>query len=75
MLPNIRSVVNETIRPDLEADGTAIEVVSIDDDRIVQIRLTGSCQGCSSSMMAVTFDVERRVKAAVPAVRFVEAVL
>ena len=65
----------ETIQPELEADGIAIEVVGIDDDRIVQIRLTGSCQGCSSSMMAVTFDVERRLKSAVPEVRFVEAVL
>ena len=75
LLQKIRSLVDDSIRPELESDGVAIEVVGMDDDRIVQIRLSGSCQGCSSSMMAVTFDVERRLRAAVPEVRFVEAVL
>ena len=44
-------------------------------DRIVQIRLLGSCQGCASSIHSTTMGIEAAVKAKVPEVRFLEAVL
>jgi Fe-S cluster biogenesis protein NfuA len=49
--------------------------VGVDHDRIVQIRLLGSCQGCASSIHSTTMGIEAAVKAKVPEVRFLEAVL
>jgi Fe-S cluster biogenesis protein NfuA len=70
----IERVLDEQVRPDLKSDGGGIELVGIDQDRIVQVRLTGACQGCSSSILTLTMRVEATLKAAVPEIRFVEAV-
>ena len=40
----------------------------------LQVRLTGACQGCSSAIVTLTMRVESTLKAAVPEIRFVEAV-
>ena len=75
LLERIEAVLDAEVRPGLAADGGGIEVVGIDEDRIVQVRLLGACQGCSSSVMTMTFGVEAVLKARVPEVRFLEAVL
>lgn len=74
LLGRIERVLEERIRPDLRSDGGGIELVGIDADRIVQVRLTGACQGCSSSVITMTMRVESILKAEVPEIRFVEAV-
>ena len=74
LLSRIEAVLDEQIRPGLRADGGDVEVVGIDDDRIVQIRMQGACQGCPSSTMTLTFGIEAALKARVPEVRFLEAV-
>jgi Fe-S cluster biogenesis protein NfuA len=71
----VQDVIDREVRPSLIADGGDVEVVSVDADRIVQIRLLGSCQGCASSIYSTTMGIESAVKAAVPEVRFLEAVL
>jgi Fe-S cluster biogenesis protein NfuA len=74
LLGRIESILEEQVRPDLRADGGDIVVVSIDQDNILQVRLTGACQGCSSSIYTLTMKVEATLKARVPELRFVEAV-
>ena len=74
MLARIERVLDEQVRPDLRADGGDIVLVGIDDDNIVQVRLTGACQGCSSSIITMSMRVEAAVKAAIPEIRFLEAV-
>jgi Fe-S cluster biogenesis protein NfuA len=73
LLGRIASVL-EAVRPSLAADGGDVELVGIDDDRIVQVRLLGACQGCSASAYTVTMGIEAVLKDRVPEVRFVEAV-
>ena len=68
-------MLEEQVRPDLRADGGDIVLVDIDPDNIVQVRLTGACQGCSSSVVTMSMRVEAIVKAQVPEIRFLEAVL
>jgi Fe-S cluster biogenesis protein NfuA len=70
----IERVLDEQVRPDLQSDGGGIELVGIDQDRIVQVRMTGACQGCASSIITLTMRVESTLKATVPEIRFVEAV-
>ena len=64
----------EKIRPALERDGGGIELVDVEDDGIVRVRLTGACGGCPMSQMTLKQGVERIVKQMVPEVKAVESV-
>jgi Fe-S cluster biogenesis protein NfuA len=74
ILSRVERVLDEHVRPGLRTDGGDLEVVSIDHDNIVQVRLLGACQGCSSSAFTLTMLAEKAIKAHVPEVRFLEAV-
>ncbi len=71
----VESVIDRAIRPGLLADGGDVEVVGVDADRIVQVRLLGSCSGCASAIYTMTMGIEAAVRAEVPEIRFLEAVL
>lgn len=71
----VRMVFEQVINPDLAKDGGAVEFVGVDADRVAQIRLKGSCQGCASSAVRLSMILEPTVKAYVPEVRFLEVVL
>ena len=36
----------QKVRPSLQADGGDVQFVDVDNDGVVQVRLTGSCHGC-----------------------------
>jgi Fe-S cluster biogenesis protein NfuA len=74
LLGRIENVLNERVRPGLIEDGGEVQVVGIDEDHIVQVRLLGACQGCVSSVVTTTMFIEKAVKAEVPEVRFLEAI-
>ena len=74
LLGRIERVLDDRVRPDLRAEGGDIVVVGIDSDNIVQVRLTGACQGCASSIFTLSMRVEATLKALVPEVRFIEPV-
>ena len=62
------------IRPALEADGGSIELVEVDDDGLVRVRLTGACAGCPMSQITLQQGVERVLKEQLPQVQRVVAV-
>lgn len=64
----------ESIRPHLQADGGDIELVSIEDDGTVKVRLQGACAGCPGAVMTLQFGVERALKEIAPSVKGVVAV-
>lgn len=70
----IEAVLDQHIRPGLRADGGDVELVGIDADHIVQVRMQGACQGCPSATMTLTMGIESTLKAHVPEIRFLEAV-
>jgi Fe-S cluster biogenesis protein NfuA len=74
LLARIEAVLDEEVRPGLRADGGDIEVVGIDADRIVQVRMQGACQGCPSATMTLTFGIEATLKQRIAEIRFLEAV-
>lgn len=63
----------DKIRPNLQADGGDIELVSIDDG-VVKVRLTGACGHCPMSQMTLKNGVEAFLKENMPEVKSVEAV-
>ena len=64
----------DSVRPILRADGGDVELVDILKNGIVQVRLTGACQGCPMSQMTLKSSIERAVKKMVPGIKAVEAV-
>lgn len=66
--------VIEAIRPALQNHGGDIELVSVDDDNNVNVRLQGACQGCPGATMTMKMGVERILKEKVPDVKGVTAV-
>jgi Fe-S cluster biogenesis protein NfuA len=62
------------IRPRLQNDGGDIELVGIDPDNTVRVRLQGACRGCPGAAMTLKMGVERLLKQQVPEVKQVVAV-
>lgn len=71
--PQVQEVINE-IRELIQNDGGDIELVDIDSEGNVFVRLHGACVGCPRSQMTLSLGVERRLKQRVPAVKSVAAV-
>lgn len=61
--------VLEKVRPNLQADGGDVELVSVSEDGIVTVKLTGSCAGCPMSQMTLRNGIERILKSEVPEVK------
>lgn len=68
------SRIIDLIRPAVQSDGGDVELVSVDDQGRVTIRLHGACVGCPSSQMTLKMGIERNLKDHVPEVTSVEAV-
>ncbi|MFQ5494816.1 MAG: NifU family protein [Phycisphaerae bacterium] len=58
----------ELVRPMAQSDGGDIELVDVDDQGVVRVRLHGACVGCPSSAMTLTMGIERNLKQRVPEV-------
>jgi len=62
------------LRPYLQRDGGDVELVDIDEDGVVKVRLTGACVGCPMSQMTLKMGIERELKKEVPEIKKVETV-
>ena len=62
------------VRPGLQADGGDVELVGVDDDGIVKVRLTGACGGCPMSQMTLKMGIEKVLKQEVEEVKEVVSV-
>ncbi len=60
--------VLEQIRPGLQADGGDVELVDVEDDGKVKVRLTGACSGCPMSTMTIKHGIEQALKDNIPEV-------
>jgi len=61
--------VIDSIRPMLQNDGGDIELVGIDEENNVKVRLQGACRGCPGAAMTLKMGVERLLKERVPEVK------
>ena len=70
--PNVREQVAEIIkelRPAVQGDGGDIELVDVNENGVVSVRLLGACIGCPSSEMTLKLGVEQSLKSRIPEVR------
>jgi Fe-S cluster biogenesis protein NfuA len=62
------AAVLEKIRPLVQADGGDVELVDVDDEGVVSVRLKGACIGCPSAAITLTLGIERSLKEEIPEV-------
>jgi len=63
-----------SIRPHLQADGGDVELIDVNDEGIVSVRLAGTCRGCPGAIMTLRMGIERILREQVPEIKGVEAV-
>jgi Fe-S cluster biogenesis protein NfuA len=57
------------VRPSLQRDGGDIELISVDADGVVKVRLKGACGSCPMSTMTLKMGVEKFLKEQIPDVK------
>jgi Fe-S cluster biogenesis protein NfuA len=62
------------IRPRLQADGGDVELVDVDAEGVVSVRLAGACRGCPGATMTLKMGIERILREQIPEVKGVQAV-
>lgn len=71
----IKELLVTRVRPAIMEDGGDIEYRDFTEDGIVQLKLKGSCRGCSSSTVTLKTGIERMMMHYIPEVKGVEQVL
>jgi Fe-S cluster biogenesis protein NfuA len=62
------------VRPMLNRDGGDVELVGVDDEGIVSVKLTGACDGCAMASLTLKMGIEKILKEEIPEVKEVVAV-
>jgi Fe-S cluster biogenesis protein NfuA len=70
MKERVQEVLNQ-VRPALQADGGDVELVDVDGEGVVSVRLKGACGSCPMSTMTLKMGIERTLKEKIPAVKSV----
>lgn len=66
--------VLDAIRPYIQSDGGDVELVDINEEGIVFVRLLGACVGCGLADVTVTYGIEQALIEEVPGIIGVELV-
>ena len=64
----------DKVRPSLQADGGDVQLIDVDEDGVVKVKLQGACAGCPMSQMTLKMGIEKILKQNVPEVERVESV-
>ncbi len=70
----VEKVLNEKIRPRLQADGGGVDLVEIKDDNTIVVKLTGACGCCPFSLMTLKAGVEQILRDSFPELKEVISV-
>jgi len=62
---NVEKALDE-IRPFLQKDSGDITLMSIEENKLVKVKLEGACVGCSVNQMTLKSGVEMTIKKYVP---------
>lgn len=61
--------VLEKVKPVLQRDGGDVELVDVNEDGVVLVRLKGACQGCPGATMTIKAVIENLLVKEVPGVK------
>ena len=69
----VATILTTEVASALQMDGSALELVDIE-DRVARVRLTGACGSCPSSVMSLIMIIEQELRRHVPEIEYLEAV-
>lgn len=69
----VEEVLNK-IRPFLQRDGGNVELISVEPDGVVKVKLVGACGACAMSTITLKNAIESTLKQEIPEVKSVEQV-
>jgi len=69
----VQEVINK-VRPFLQRDGGDVELVGVDPDGLVKVRLKGACGGWPGATITLKQGIERMLKQEIPEVKEVISV-
>jgi Fe-S cluster biogenesis protein NfuA len=69
----VADMIRTEVAPALEMDVAGIEVVGVADG-IAQVRFSGVCASCPSTIMTLIMGLEQELRARFPEIQFLEAV-
>ena len=64
----------DTMRPFLQADGGDVQLLDVDEQMVVKLKLLGACSSCQMSHMTMKAGIEEGIKRAIPEISSVVAV-
>ena len=64
----------DNVRPNLQADGGDVEFVSVDEEGVVSLKLTGACGSCPMAHVTLKMGIENYLKKEIPQVSSVVGV-
>ncbi len=73
LLKQVEEVLKK-IKPNIQAHGGDVELVSVSDDGVVEVRLQGRCRGCPMATLTLQLGIEQVLKEHIPEVKEVRAV-
>lgn len=73
MMSKVQAVIDESIRPFIQAEGGDIELVAVHSGKVA-VRLRGACAGCPGATYTLKMGVERTLQDRIPEVKEVIAV-
>lgn len=64
----------DSVRPFLKLDGGNVELVEVDNNNVVTLKLLGACRGCEMSHMTMKAGIEEAIKRVFPEISSVVAI-
>lgn len=65
----------DAARPELVKHGGNVELMAVNPDGVVLVRLVGACSGCKHALGTLHNVIEKELKARLPGVNRVEALM
>ena len=59
----------EKVRPFLQRDGGDVELVDVEEDGTVKVKLKGACSSCPMATMTLKMGIEKTLKEHIPEVK------
>ena len=75
MFDKVKKIIDEQIKPALEAGGGFIELIEVKEDGKVLVRMGGACATCPMSQFTLKNFVEALLKEQIPEVKEVISVV
>ena len=58
LFQRLKETIETRVRPYIQMDGGDIEILELTPEKVLKIRLSGSCVGCGSSSMTLEYGVQ-----------------